>query len=212
MTLAPQKLLLASASPARKKTLQNAGINPAVQVSSVDEEALLATLPPNSSAQTQVQTLASAKTADVVATILNEAGKPDFRVVVGCDSMLEMNGEVVGKPETPEIARERLRKMRGNFGDLHTGHCVIDLQTGKVAEGVSTARVYIGEMTDAEIDAYIATGEPLVVAGSFTIDGIGGPFVERIEGDPHGIVGISLPLLRKLLQELGLNIAEFWEK
>lgn len=228
MTLASHKLLLASASPARKVTLQNAGITPAVRVSSVAEDALLAALSPTASAQEQVQALASAKAADVVARIKAEdlaqslthgeqhsqeieQGTPEkVRVVVGCDSMLEMNGEVVGKPGTAAIARERLKGMRGNFGDLHTGHCVIDLETGEKAEGVSTARVYISDMTDAEIDAYIATGEPLAVAGSFTIDGIGGSFVEKIEGDPHGVVGISLPLLRKLLQDLGLSITEFW--
>ncbi|MCI7550789.1 MAG: Maf family protein [Actinomycetaceae bacterium] len=134
-----------------------------------------------------------------------------YAALVACDSMFEMDHEVVGKPHTPETARERLHKMSGNAGDLHTGHWVYNFKTGEVAAGVSRATVHIAELTDEEIEAYIATGEPLAVAGSFTIDGFGGPFVERIEGDHHGVVGISLPRLRSLLTQVGLSITDFWD-
>ncbi|MCI7304862.1 MULTISPECIES: nucleoside triphosphate pyrophosphatase [Trueperella] len=205
-----QTLLLASASPARKATLIAAHIPPLVAVADVDEDALLAAAKARGpvSAAEQVQLLAVAK-AKKVAAELDAGTQPT--VIVGCDSMLEMDGQVVGKPHTPEVARERLRAMRGNAGDLHTGHCVIDVATGRMAVATSTATVHIAHLTDAEIEAYIGTGEPLVVAGSFTIDGYGGPFVERIEGDHHGVVGISLPLLRDLLAELGHAITDFWQ-
>lgn len=204
-------LLLASASPARKATLLAAHIPPRIAVADVDEDGLLTTAKARGpiSAAEQVQLLAEAKAKKIAAELDRLDGEPPT-VIVGCDSMLEMGGQVVGKPHTPEVARQRLRAMRGNAGDLHTGHCVIDVATGRVAVGTSTATVHIAHLTDAEIEAYVATGEPLVVAGSFTIDGYGGPFIERIEGDHHGVVGISLPLLRELLAELGHAITDFW--
>ncbi|WP_124054165.1 Maf family protein [Arcanobacterium ihumii] len=234
-------ILLASASPARKQTLLNAGISPSVAVSNVDEDFLLAELkksyglsesePP---ASDQVQLLAQAKASEVYARLAeaalreepaqisldsfathnenNPLGTTLPTVVIGCDSMLLMNGAVVGKPHSPQVARARLREMSGRWGDLYTGHCVIDTATGTSAEGVSVARVHIAELSNAEIDAYVASGEPLHVAGSFTVDGLGGPFVEKIEGDYHGVVGISLPLVRNLLTELGHSIQEFWNK
>ncbi|NLW13716.1 MAG: septum formation inhibitor Maf [Trueperella sp.] len=205
-----KQLLLASASPARKATLISAGITPNIAVADLDEDGLLAANP-GLTAAGQVELLATAK-ASAIADELRASGNPLPTVVVGCDSMLEMHGQVVGKPRTAEVARERLRAMSGNPGDLHTGHCVIDLKTGQMGVGTSTTTVYIGELTDAEIAAYIATGEPMVVAGSFTIDGYGGPFVERIDGDHHGVVGISLPLLRTLLADLGHSITEFWDE
>ncbi|SPT75293.1 Maf-like protein yhdE [Arcanobacterium haemolyticum] len=208
-------LLLGSASPARRQTLINAGITPSVMVADLDEDSLIADfatqhpdMDTRSLATAQVQLLATSK-AQAIYEEMRRQGK-NATVVVGCDSMLEMNGTIAGKPHTPHIARERLRNMRGNVGYLHTGHCVIDTATGKISEGVSTAAVHIANLTDAEIDAYIATGEPLHVAGSFTVDGFGGPFVEKIDGDYHGIVGISLPLLRTLLAELGHSITDFW--
>ncbi|QRV03071.1 septum formation inhibitor Maf [Arcanobacterium phocisimile] len=220
-------MLLGSASPARKQTLINAGIHPQVMIADLDEEGLLEqfrrahpSLARGELARTQVQLLATRKAETIYASLLdshspdsvqpNIGTQPSCDVIVGCDSMLEMNGIIVGKPHTSEIARERLRAMSGNAGYLHTGHCVIDTATGKLAQGVSTAVVYIAHLSDADIDAYIRTGEPLHVAGSFTVDGFGGPFVESIEGDYHGIVGISLPLLRSLLTELGHSITEFW--
>ncbi|VEI12943.1 Maf family protein [Trueperella bialowiezensis] len=214
-------LLLASASPARKATLISAGITPSVAVADVDEDGLLAAHP-GLGAEAQVELLATAKAEAIARQLLdgevaagNSAGGADSRelpsVVVGCDSMLEMNGQVVGKPHTPDVARERLRAMSGNPGKLHTGHCVIDMASGARATGTSTTTVHIGELSEQEIEAYIATGEPLRVAGSFTIDGYGGPFVDGIEGDHHGVVGISLPLLRRLLRELGHSITDFWD-
>ncbi|WP_216404782.1 Maf family protein [Arcanobacterium phocae] len=210
-------LLLGSASPARRQTLINAGITPLVRVADLDEDSLIeafAAAHPDLDARTlatsQVQLLATSK-ANAIYDVVRTQHDPQPTVVVGCDSMLEMNGVIVGKPHTPEVARERLRAMSGQVGALHTGHCIIDVETGQHAEAVSTALVYISQLTDAEINAYIATEEPLHVAGSFTVDGFGGPFVERIEGDYHGIVGISLPLVRNLLHELGHSITEFWK-
>lgn len=221
-----KRLLLASASPARKATLIAAGITPTIAVADLDEDALLAANPGRDAAG-QVELLATAKARAIADELRRHAelggqepsglepgalGEPAPTVVVGCDSMLEMNGQIVGKPHTAEVARERLRAMSGNPGDLHTGHCVIDLESGELAVGTSTTTVYIAELTDADIEAYIATGEPLKVAGSFTIDGYGGPFVDKIEGDHHGVVGISLPLLRHLLAYLGHSITEFWNE
>ncbi|MDP9806040.1 septum formation protein [Trueperella bonasi] len=209
----PKRLLLASASPARKATLISAGITPIVAVADVDEDGLLAANP-GLPAAGQVELLATAKARAIANQLGSPAGLAAVRpsVVVGCDSMLEMDGQIVGKPHTAEVARERLRAMSGRHGDLHTGHCVIDMQSGEMAVGTSCATVYICELSEAEIEAYIATGEPLVVAGSFTIDGYGGPFIEKIEGDHHGVVGISLPLLRRLLSDLGHSITEFWDE
>ncbi|MDO5025006.1 MAG: Maf family protein [Trueperella sp.] len=207
-----KQLLLASASPARFQTLKSAGIVPEVQVSAVDEDAVLAQLMqrvPGASAAAQVQELAHAK-ATAVAQQIRDSAAAAVDVIVGCDSMLELDGEVLGKPHTPQLAQQRLAAMRGRAGQLHTGHCVIDSRTGEHAHGVSTATVYIAEMTDAEITAYINSGEPLEVAGSFTIDGLGGSFIEKIDGDPHGVVGISLPLLRSLMAQLGHQITDFW--
>ncbi|MCI6575057.1 MAG: Maf family protein [Actinomycetaceae bacterium] len=209
-------MVLASASPARRATLSGAHIRHTVRVSSVDEDALIAearqrvgTL----SAQQYVQLLANAKARAVAKQILAEGNSIGASVVVGCDSMFSLGGELVGKPHTEQLARQRLRRMSGHAGELFTGHCVIDLRSGDMREahGVSHATVFIGEMSDAEINAYIASGEPLEVAGSFTVDGRGGPFVQRIEGDYHGVVGISLPLVRTLLGELGLALTDFWE-
>ena len=224
-------LLLASASPARRATLDAAGIRHTVLVSDVDEDAVLRTAIEEAddaelTAAQKVQILACAK-ARAVAKEVREQGNPlGVTAVVGCDSMFEMGADVVGNPHTEEVARERLHRMSGHAGELYTGHCVIDMAAGAmggaVAEAaaeensveacaVSQARVYIAELSDEDIDAYIASGEPLHVAGSFTIDGRGGPFVERIEGDHHGVVGISLPLLRNLLAQLGYGITSFWK-
>lgn len=219
--MSQRTLLLASASPARRTTLIHAGITPLVMVADADEDALIADFQATNSelslhemASAQVQMLAEAK-ADAVETAWLSARESDSELatasaLVACDSMLEIDGTIVGKPHTPDVARERLQVMSGNTGYLHTGHCVIDLETGTRAIGGSVATVHIGELSEAEIDAYIATGEPLHVAGSFTVDGFGGPFIDYIEGDYHGIVGISLPLLRQLLKDLGISITEFW--
>jgi septum formation protein len=192
-------LILASASPARLSTLTSAGILPQVIVSTVDEDAVLAAAGPLSPADA-VLALARAKAEDVVATHDTEA------LVLGGDSMLECGGEVVGKPRTAEVATERWRAMRGSSGTLHTGHWIIDTRDGAGATvgATSSTVVHFADLSDEEIDAYVATGEPLHVAGGFTVDGLGGPYVTAIEGDYHGVVGVSLPLLRALLQQMGV--------
>ena len=130
--------------------------------------------------------------------------------VVGCDSMLEIDRRIVGKPGDPRTAVERWRSMRGATGILHTGHTLVRLPDGATAEGVSSTVVHFARPSDAEIEAYVATGEPLWCAGAFTIDGLGGAFVEGVEGDPHGVVGLSLPLLRRLVIELGGSWTDLW--
>ena len=131
-------------------------------------------------------------------------------LIVGCDSMFLMDGECYGKPHSAEVARERLRRMRGNSGELWTGHCVIDFATGRVERGASRATIHFCDYSDRDIERYIATGEPLEVAGSFTLEGFGGAFIDGIEGDPHGIIGISLPLLRRLTARLGVQWPDLW--
>ena len=131
-------------------------------------------------------------------------------MVVGCDSMLEIDGRVVGKPTDAKDARERWRVMSGSTGTLYTGHFLVRTTDEAIAEGVSSATVHFGSPSRAEIEAYIASGEPLWCAGAFTIDGLGGAFIEGIDGDPHGVVGISLPLLRRLLADLGVRWTDLW--
>ena len=206
MTLPKLRLALASQSPARLTTLRAAHLDPLVQVSDVDEEALLATIRGGSTQK--VLALATAKARDVADNLGSAAGAD---VILGCDSMFEIDGEIVGKPYTADVARERLMAMRGRTGVLHTGHHLIHTGSGAPLGSVSHAVVHFGEMSDAEVDAYIATGEPLWVAGSFTVDGRGGPFIDHIEGDYHGVVGVSLPLIRKMLRNWGMSITQFWE-
>ncbi|WP_029290963.1 nucleoside triphosphate pyrophosphatase [Cellulomonas sp. HZM] len=275
------RLLLASASPARRATLVAAGIDPLVAVSSVDEPAVLAAardrydvLEPADA----VLVLAQAKAQDVAENLPDEVDGlvlDDLDLVlVGCDSMLELNGEILGKPADADDAIARWRVMRGRTGVLHTGHWVMDLREpahvtgtadreggagsggatsttsttsgagttsaagavgvasaggpdldhggighggiglgarrGAVLGATSSTRVTFADLSDDEIAAYVGTGEPLHVAGAFTVDGLGGPFVERIEGDHHGVVGISLPLLRELLAEIDVRMHDLW--
>ncbi|NUP25087.1 MAG: septum formation inhibitor Maf [Nocardia sp.] len=208
------RLVLASASPARRSVLRAAGIEPVVRVSDVDEDAVAAALPAGTGPREVVVELARAKARAVAATF-GEAtveGDSDL-VVVGCDSMLLIDGELQGKPHTPEVALARWQAMAGHFADLVTGHCVLRLRDGTVvAEAIdcSATTVHFGKPDPAELDAYIATGEPLQVAGAFTLDGLGGWFVDRIDGDPSSVVGIGLPLLRRLLQEVGVGVAQLW--
>ncbi|WP_062076705.1 Maf family protein [Demequina globuliformis] len=197
-------LLLASQSPARLATLRAAGVEPDVIVSGVDEDAILSALAtdhPDAGPGDAVLALARAKAEHVASEY--ETGA----IVLGCDSMLELDGQIYGKPHSPEVARERWQSMRGRSGVLHTGHWLVDDREdgsrGSVGASSETT-VHFANLTDDEIDAYIATGEPLKVAGAFTVDGLGGPYVEAIEGDFHGVVGVSLPLLRALLAELGV--------
>ena len=210
-------ILLASQSSGRLATLRAAGVEPLVRVSDVDEHAILRALAADSRTEPtppqQVQALARAKAADVADTVTRSEREadPDL-IVVGCDSMLEIGGRVVGKPETAAIARERWRSMRGRTGVLHSGHALIRVRDGAEAQGVSSTTVRFGSPADVEIDAYVATGEPLGCAGAFTIDGLGGAFIDGIDGDPHGVVGISLPLLRRLLAELDVTWTDLWTR
>ena len=136
-------------------------------------------------------------------TIKSQVG--DEHLIIGCDSTFEFQGKSLGKPLTPELATARCKELRGNFGFLHTGHCIIDTKQGIEISDVSTSKVFFADMTDAEIADYVASGEPLNVAGGFTLDGLSAPFISRIEGDPSGIIGLSLPLLRRVVNSLGLS-------
>ena len=195
------RLVLASASPARRTTLRTAGLDPVVIVSGVDESQLT-DLPP---AELALQ-LAELKCAAVA----ERDDVPGDALVLGCDSVLELDGEALGKPTDAADARARWQAMRGRSGVLHSGHCLHDVATGRVAAATGSTTVHFADVSDEEIDAYVATGEPLQVAGAFTIDGVGGAFVTRIEGDHHNVVGVSLPLLRELVIELGHGWPDLW--
>ncbi len=205
-----RRLVLASASPARLSLLRTAGLDPEVVVSDVDEEQAVTEASRAMGVLSPVQVadvLARAKAASVAGGVApGTATTVDAApLVVGCDSVLEFEGAIFGKPGTAERARERWRLLRGRTGVLHTGHHVVDTGTGRVASGVGSTTVHFASVSNAEIDAYVATGEPLHVAGAFTLDGRGAPFISRIEGDPSNVVGLSLPLLRTLLRELGVG-------
>ena len=196
------RFVLASASPARQRLLASAGITAEVEVSGVDESTVDAP-----DAATLARTLAQLKAETVAARL----GPADDVLVLGCDSVLEFGAEILGKPADAAEAARRWCAMRGRSGVLHTGHCLIQLGDGKRAEAVAGTTVHFADVTDEEIAAYVGTGEPLEVAGAFTIDGRGGPFVESIEGDHSNVVGLSLPLLRHLLAELGTGITDLWQ-
>ncbi len=202
-------VVLASASPGRRAVLRAAGIDPVVLVSGVDEDAIVAAHPEALPADL-VAALATAK-AEAVA---GEFGDhyPDA-AVIGCDSMLHLDGALLGKPHTAAVARRRWADMAGRTGELLTGHAIVrmtDGRPGDIAVGTSSTSVRFGSPSPDELDAYIATGEPLSVAGAFTIDGLGGWFVEGVDGDPSSVVGISLPLTRRLLAEIGLTVTDLW--
>jgi septum formation protein len=199
------RFVLASQSPARLATLRAAGIRPEVIVSGVDESGVTE-LDPASLALTLARLKAEA-VGDQLRT------EPGVIIVVGCDSVLELGGVAYGKPGSAGVAAERWRMMRGRSGVLHTGHHLIKIDAGSIvhaeSRGAATV-VRFADLSDAEIDAYVATGEPLAVAGSFTLDGLGGPFVTGIDGDPHNVVGISLPLLREMIIAAGHSWPELW--
>ncbi|MCE5289677.1 MAG: Maf-like protein [Nocardiaceae bacterium] len=202
------RLVLGSASPARLSVLRAAGVDPLVVVSEVDEDAIIAAMPPGVAPEAVVTELAEAKARDVAAGL-----DVEDCVVVGCDSMLLINGELQGKPLTAESARSRWETMAGRTGHLLTGHCVLRIVDGRVtttARGENSTVVHFARPDARDLDAYIGTGEPLNVAGAFTLDGLGGWFIEKIEGDPSSVIGISLPLMRRLLAGVGVNIAELW--
>ena len=191
-----RSVVLASASPSRKRLLESCGISAEVIISGVDEEdPKLTALAPRE----MVIALAILKAH----TIKEKVG--NSHLIIGCDSTFEFNGKSFGKPLTEELAIARCKELRGNFGLLHTGHCIIDTKQGIEISDVSTSKVFFADMTDAEISGYVASGEPLNVAGGFTLDGLSAPFISRIEGDPSGIIGLSLPLLRRAINSLGLS-------
>jgi len=195
-------LILASASSARLETLRRAGLRPEVIVSEVDEYGVRGADP-----IATAELLATMKAAAVAARLSQpEPGT----LVLGCDSLLELDGQTLGKPDTAEAAVARWRAMRGRSGVLHTGHCLIEPATGRRETAVASTTVRFAEVTDDEISAYVATGEPLGVAGAFTVDGLGGAFVERIDGDHHNVVGVSLPLLRRMAAALGVAWPQLW--
>lgn len=200
MTAQRPRIVLGSASPARLNLLRQAGLAPEVIVSGVDEDALSAPTP-----AALALVLAEAKAA-AVAAHPEAAGA----LVIGCDTVLELDGEALGKPSDAEDATARWKSMRGRAGILQTGHCVTDTATGRSASATAATTVRFGEPTDAEIAAYVASGEPLHVAGAFTLDGRSAPFIDSIDGDPGNVIGLSLPLLRRLLAELGYSITDLW--
>ena len=210
----------ASKSSGRVAPLRAAGIEPQVAVAAVDERAVeqqVRSTQPDCGPQVVVQALALAK-AQAVAHQLGRSGLAGWRYVVGCDSMLLIDGQLVGKPASGDDAVERWRCMRGRSATLFTGHAVIVLSPTKgyspdspQAQGVSRAVINFAKVSDKEIAAYVASGEPMYCAGAFTIDGLGGAFIESIEGDPHGVVGLSLPLLRRLLAQLGVTWTDLWQ-
>ncbi len=194
----PPRLVLASASPARLTTLRNAGLSPEVVVSGVDESKVELT-----EASEYSLKLAQLKAVAVAAT-------EKRAIVVGCDSVLALDGEILGKPASDAEAIARWKQMRGRAGVLHTGHCVIDTHREVWLARSAATQVRFAHVSDEEIEAYVATGEPSAVAGAFTLDGLGGAFVSGVTGDPHNVVGISLPLLRLMFEELGFVWTEFW--
>jgi septum formation protein len=205
------RLVLGSASAGRLRVLRQAGIEPLVIVSGVDEDAIVAGLPPDAAPDDVVRRLAEAK-ADQVATVVDAAVGADC-VVIGCDSMLYIDGRLAGKPESSDAARREWQSMAGRSGQLHTGHCVLRLRDGRVSQRAAESfvtTVHFGTPTAADLDAYLDSGEPLAVAGAFTLDGLGGWFVDRIEGDPSNVIGLSLPQTRALLERVGLSVAELW--
>ena len=204
------RLVLASASPARRGVLQQAGVDPLVIVSDVDEDAII-TANPDVAPERIVTLLAVAKAEDSISRLPADVAADC--VVVGCDSMLAIDGEIHGKPGTVDIARARWRSMAGRSGILHTGHAVVRVQDGVTtqhhAQSAATTVDFAAPSTE-ELDAYLNTGEPLSVAGGFTLDGLGGWFVDGIQGDPSNVIGISLPLLRRLLLDAGIAISDLW--
>jgi septum formation protein len=201
-------LVLASQSPARLQTLRGAGIEPVVVVSGVDEDQL-AGLPPGELALRLAELKAAA--------VAPRPEVPSDALVLGCDSVLELDApgferRALGKPGTAEEATRRWRAMRGRSGVLVTGHSLIDTASGRTVSATASTTVHFADVTDDEIAAYVATGEPLHVAGSFTVDGLGGAFVTEIAGDHHNVVGVSLPLLRELVRELGHDWTALWRR
>jgi septum formation protein len=205
------QLILASASPARRRLLQIAGIEPIVQVSHFDESSVQSADP-----NLLVRTL-SLRKADAIATQL-AAQVTSPTLVLGCDSVLAIQGEIHGKPDNPEVAIARWQQMRGQVGDLYTGHTLIELlgpspeqRTIRTVTRCQITRVYFANVSDRQIAAYVATGEPLYCAGCFALEGKGSFFIEKIEGCHSNVIGLSMPLLRQMMDELGYDVTDFWQ-
>ena len=211
-------VVLGSASPARLRVLRDAGLDPQVLVADLDEDAIIAEMGGAASAEV-VTRLARAKGEAIVSTILADddpvfdAARADG-VVLTCDSMLLLDGELSGKPHSPDVAVAQWGRMRGNTGDLMTGHCVTRLRDGAVESIVAdhkSTQVHFSDVSDDQIARYVATGEPLKVAGAFTLDGLGGWLLDGITGDPSSVIGISLPLTRQLLSQVGVDVTDLWQ-
>ncbi|PJE05412.1 MAG: septum formation inhibitor Maf [Mycobacterium sp.] len=206
------RLVLGSASSGRLKVLRQAGVEPLVRVSGLDEDGLIAAMGPDAAPDEVVRTLARAK-AEHVAGMLGDQHVTADCVVLGCDSMLYLNGQLCGKPASTDDARRQWRSMAGRAGQLHTGHCLIQLRDHdvvRVEAQTSITTVHFGTPSDSDLEAYLASGEPLRVAGAFTLDGLGGWFIDGVDGDPSTVIGVSLPLLRSLLARCGLSVADLW--
>lgn len=206
------RLVLASASPGRRKVLRQAGIDPLVIVSGVDEDAVVAGLDPQATPGDVTTALAAAK-ADAVAHTLDRVVAADC-VVIGCDSMLYRDGALLGKPASADAAHRGWQQMGGKSGQLYTGHCVIRLRDNTItyrAADATVTTVNFGLPSPPDLDAYVASGEPTAVAGGFTLDGLGGWFIDSVDGDPSSVIGIGLPLVRRLLERAGLSISDLWQ-
>ncbi|EFV13192.1 septum formation protein Maf [Segniliparus rugosus ATCC BAA-974] len=208
------RVVLASGSPSRLALLRAAGVEPDVVVSDVDEEAVAAALGAEAAPGDVVAALARAKAEAVAERLLAGPGPAPDTVIVAADSAFLLHGELHGKPHTPEVAWARWQKMSGQTGTLLTGHCLLRLTDGRIAARayeVGRADIRFGDLSGDEARAYLATGEPLEVAGAFTLEGRGSWFIERIEGDPSTVIGLGLPVLRALLAQVGLDVAALWQ-
>ena len=198
-------LILASASPARLLLLENAGFTPIVCRSNFDESQIQLSDPSE-----LVQTLARCKAEVVAQQFMTPDSEHSPLLLLGCDSVLALNGEIYGKPETPEVAIARWQTMRGSVGELYTGHALMDVTKGNSLVRCQVTKVHFAPASDRQIESYVATGEPLNCAGCFAIDGRGGLFVEKLEGCHSNVIGLSLPLLRQMISDLGYDVADFW--
>lgn len=205
------QLVLGSASSGRLRVLRQAGVEPLVVVSDVDEDALIASLDPETPPEAVVLKLANAKALSVAAKL--PAAVAADCVVIGCDSMLYLHGSLRGKPGTVEAARDQWSEMSGSVGHLLTGHTLLRLTRGVITHTqgeTGSTTVHFGRPKRDELSAYLQTGEPIHVAGAFTLDGFGGWLIDRIDGDPSNVVGISLPLMRQLIAATGVSITDLW--
>lgn len=205
------RFVLASASSGRRRVLRQAGIDPLVIVSGVDEDATMAALDPSATPSEVTTALALAK-AKAVVGVLDAAVAADC-VVVGCDSMLYRDGQLHGKPRTAQAVRHQWHAMAGSTGNLLTGHALLRISSGVITHTeteIGSTTIYFGQPSDDDLEAYIADGEPIHVAGAFTLDGLGGWFIDGIQGDPSNVIGLSLPLVRRMLHRAGLSVSALW--